>query len=231
VAYTYASSRDCDSFQKQLLPDTYHPQDICSASDYDIRNALALNVVYVIPFHSSNRLLSETLAGWQLTQAYQFQTGTPFSVATTQDLAGVGPGSGNQLLNVESGVSTKGNGKFSNSPTDSNSWFAVVDGSGNQIFTPPPNGTFATGDNRNILRAPAQAFFNASLQKHFELYERNQLTFRVDAFDFPNHPNWNAPDTTYVDQALYGNTSSPTFGKVTQKNNQRALQGSLRYSF
>jgi hypothetical protein len=34
-----------------------------------------------------------------------------------------------------------------------------------------------------------------------------------------------------VDQAAYGDTSSPTFGKVTQKNNQRSLQLSLRYSF
>jgi hypothetical protein len=85
--------------------------------------------------------------------------------------------------------------------------------------------------NRNILRAPGQSYFNASLQKRFPIYESSTLNFRVDAFDFPNHPNWNSPDSTYVDQALYGDTSSPTFGKVTQKNNQRSLQLSLRYSF
>jgi hypothetical protein len=44
----------------------------------------------------------------------------------------------------------------------------------------------------------------------------------VDAFDFPNHPNWNAPDTSFT---------SSTFGQVTQKNGNRSLQGSLRYAF
>jgi hypothetical protein len=57
------------------------------------------------------------------------------------------------------------------------------------------------------------------------------MHFRLDAFNFPNHPNWNSPDSTYVDQAIYGDTANPTFGKVTQKNGQRALQASLRYSF
>jgi len=231
VAYTYASSRDCDSFQKQVIPNTFDPKSICGPSDYDIRNVLALNGVYQLPFHSGNRLANEALGGWQLTQAYQFQTGAPFSVATTQDIAGVGAGSGAQLLQITPGANLKGNGKFSSSNTDSNQWFNVVNPDGSQIFTTPTAGTFTSQKNRNILRAPGQAYFNASLQKRFNIFEAHAITFRFDAFNFPNHPNWNAPDTTYVDQAVYGNTSSPTFGKVTSKNGQRSLQASLRYSF
>lgn len=231
VAYTYASSRDCDSFQKQLIPNTYDPKSICGPSDYDIRNVLAFNAVYQLPFHSGNQLLNQVLGGWQLTQAYQFQSGAPFSVATTQDIAGVGPGSGAQLLQIAPGASLKGNGKFSSSNTDSNQWFHVVNSDGSQIFTTPTPGTFTPQHNRNVLRAPGQAYFNASLQKHFSIYREQALTFRFDAFNFPNHPNWNAPDTTYVDQTVYGNTSSPTFGKVTSKNGQRSLQASLRYTF
>lgn len=230
LAYTYASSRDCDSFQKQVIPNLYDPKSICGPSDFDIRQVLAVNAVYHIPFQSSSRLLNEVLGGWQLTQAYQFQTGAPFSVATTQDIAGVGPGSGAQLLNITPGAVLKGNGGFSNSNTDSNQWFSVVNPDGSQIFTTPTPGTFTTQHNRNVLRAPGQEYFNASLQKSFSIYHEQKLTFRVDAFNFPNHPNWNAPDTTYVDQTLYG-SKSPTFGKVTSKNGQRSLQGSLRYSF
>lgn len=230
VAYTYASSRDCASFQKTVIPNTFNPQGICGPSDYDIRQVLTVNAVYRIPFQSSNRLLSEALAGWQLTQAYQFQTGAPFSVATTQDIAGVGPGSGAQLLQVTPGASLKGNGKFSYSNNDSNQWFKVVNGDGTQIFTTPTAGTFTTQNNRNLLRGPGQEYFNASLEKHFALHAQNQITFRIDAFDFPNHPNWNSPDSTYVDQTAYA-SSTPTFGKVTQKNGSRSLQASLRYSF
>lgn len=230
VAYTYASSRDCDSFQKQVVPNTFDIHGICGPSDYDIRQVLVPSAVYEIPFKSDNPLLREALAGWQLTQSYQFQTGAPFSVATSQDIAGVGAGSGNQLLQVSPGSMLKGNGHFSNSNTDNNYWFAPTTGSV-QNFTTPTPGTFTSQLNRNILRAPGQSYFNASLQKRFPIYESSTLNFRVDAFDFPNHPNWNSPDSTYVDQALYGDTSSPTFGKVTQKNNQRSLQLSLRYSF
>ncbi len=230
VAYTYASSRDCDSFQKQVVPNTFDIHGICGPSDYDIRQVLVPSAVYEIPFRGGNRMLREALAGWQLTQSYQFQTGAPFSVATSQDIAGVGPGSGSQLLQVTPGSVLKGNGKFSSSNTDGNYWFAPTTG-GTQNFTTPTAGTFTTQLNRNILRSPGQSYFNASLQKKFPIYESSNLNFRVDAFDFPNHPNWNSPDSTYVDQAAYGDTSSLTFGKVTQKNNQRSMQLSLRYSF
>jgi hypothetical protein len=230
VAYTYASSRDCDSFQKQVVPNTFDIHGICGPSDYDIRQVLVPSAVYEIPFKSDNHVLREALGGWQLTQSYQLQTGAPFSVATSQDIAGVGPGSGNQLLQVTPGSILKGNGGFSSTNTDSNYWFQPVT-AGVQNFTTPTAGTFTTQLNRNILRSPGQSYFNASLQKKFPIYESSNLNFRVDAFDFPNHPNWNSPDSTYVDQTVYGNTSSPTFGKVTQKNNQRSLQLSLRYGF
>ena len=75
---------------------------------------------------------------------------------------------------------------------------------------------------RNILVGPGSANYNASLQKRFQTFENQFLTFRFDAFNFPNHPNWSAPDSTYTDA---------TFGKVTSKTGQRAMQASLRYSF
>jgi len=47
-------------------------------------------------------------------------------------------------------------------------------------------------------------------------------TLRFDAFNFPNHPNWPAPDSSHTDA---------TFGKIPSKPGQRAMQASLRYSF
>jgi hypothetical protein len=212
LAYTYASSRDCDSFQKTVIPNTFDPKSICGPADYDIRQVLAMNSIYAIPFKSGNQILEETLGGWQLTQAYQFQTGAPLSVYSGTDFAGVGPGSGNQLYNLVAGASLTGDGGFS----AGHSWFNKA------AFVAPTAGTFAPGNLRNILRAPGQAYFNAALLKKFPIVEGQILSFRVDAFDFPNHPNWNAPDTNFT---------SATFGQVTQKNGNRSLQGSLRYSF
>jgi hypothetical protein len=221
AAYTYASSRDCDSFQKTVIPNTYDPKAICGPSDYDVRQVLVLNSVYDIPFRSGYRALNEVLGGWQLTQAYQFQTGAPFSIATGTDVAGVGPGSGNQLLQVTPGADLKGNGRFSHG-ADNNSWFNTTNADGSAIFALPTAGTFTSEHVRNLFRAPGQEYFNAAILKRFKTFEGQSLSFRFDAFDFPNHPNWNAPDTNYTDA---------TFGKVTQKNGQRSMQASLRYTF
>lgn len=221
VAYTFAHAWDCGSYQKTVIPNTYDPKSYCGPSDYDIRNVLVVNSVLAIPFHSSVHALNAVLADWQLTQAYQFQSGPPFSVTTGNDVAGVGAGSGSQFLNIASGASLKGNGKFSNG-SDSNYWFATTTSSSTPIFTLPTSGTFATGSVRNVLRAPGQGYYNASIQKRFSVYHEQYVSFRFDAFNFPNHPNWNAPDTTYTDS---------NFGKITQKNGQRSMQASLRYSF
>jgi hypothetical protein len=193
---------------------------------------LVVNSVYAIPFHSSYRALNEALGGWQLSQAYQFQTGPPLSVTTGSDIAGVGPGSGPQFLNVTPGANLKAGGHFSSTGTDGKLWFNIKNPDGSLIFTQPAAGTLTTQHNRNIIRAPGQAYYNASIQKHFIIYRQQTLSFRVDAFNFPNHPNWNAPDTNYSGENLTTNTySNATFGTVTQKNGQRSLQGSLRYSF
>ncbi len=221
VAYTYAHSRDCGSFQKNFLPNFLDPKGLCGNSDYDIRQVLAINSVYRIPFPNGNRIANEVLGGWQISQSYQFQTGIPLSVSTSQDVAGVGSGFQAQLLQIAPGANLKGNGKFSVG-ADSNSWFNTKNTDGSNIFTLPPAGTFTTQRNRNILYGPGSANYNASLQKRFQTFENQSLIFRFDAFDFPNHPNWSAPDSTYTDA---------TFGKVTSKTGQRSMQASLRYSF
>ncbi|WP_254063516.1 TonB-dependent receptor [Granulicella sp. S190] len=215
VAYTFAHSEDCGSFQKNFLPNFLDTKGLCGNADYDIRQALALNSVYHLPFQSRNRLTNQILGGWQLSQSYQFQTGTPLSASTATDIAGVGSGFQTQLYSRVSGESLKGNGHFSVAG-DSNSWF------NKNAFVAPATGTFTTQHTRNIIFSPGAAYYNASLQKRFQTLESQYFTFRFDAFDFPNHPNWSAPDVTPTDA---------NFGKVTSKTGQRSMQASLRYSF
>jgi Carboxypeptidase regulatory-like domain len=221
AAYTYASSRDCGSWQKDVIPNTYDPKWYCGPSDYDVRQVLVLDSAYSIPFRSKYRLLNESIGGWQLTQAYQFQGGSPFSIVTGTDVAGVGAGSGSQFFQVTPGAKLSGNKKFSNG-ADNNSWFNTTNADGSPIFILPAAGTFTTQHVRNLLYGPAQKHFNVAILKQFPIFREQSLSFRLDAFDFPNHPNWNFPDTNYGDA---------TFGKVTQKNEQRSMQASLRYSF
>jgi hypothetical protein len=215
VAYTFAHSQDCGSFQKNFLPNFLDTKGLCGNSDYDIRQVLAFNSVYRIPFQTTSRIANEILGGWQLSQSYQFQTGSPTSAATATDIAGVGPGFQSQLYSLVPGVSQAGNGHFSISG-DTNSWFNKA------AYVAPAPGTFTTQHTRNIIYGPGSENYNASLQKRFQTFENQSLTFRFDAFDFPNHPNWSAPDV---------NPTDANFGKITSKTGQRSMQASLRYSF
>jgi len=89
--------------------------------------------------------------------------------------------------------------------------------------TRPANGTYPN-QNRNSIPFNNVGFqnWNLTLFKNFRLAERQNLQFRAEAFNFPNHPNWGGVDT---------NPTSATFGMVTSKSSERNIQLSLRYSF
>ena len=221
-AYTFASSTDCGSSQKSILPDANDWRSICGPSDYDVRNAAVVNFVYQLPFFKNSGLTRKLLGGWTLTQADQFQSGTPLSVYSSTDYAGVGTGSGVQLLNVTPSANLSSPHQFAGASAGSQYWFAVTNPDGTPTFTPPAPGTFTTQQNRNIIRNPGIMSWNASLLKDFALTETQRVTFRAEAFDFINHPNLAAVDTVYTDA---------NFGKITSKTGQRNLQLSLRYTF
>jgi hypothetical protein len=64
--------------------------------------------------------------------------------------------------------------------------------------------------------------WNLGVFKDFAIHETHSVQFRLEMFNFPNHPNWGNPDT---------NPRSGTFGKITSKSDNRNIQLSLRYSF
>ncbi|HEY7180808.1 MAG TPA: TonB-dependent receptor, partial [Blastocatellia bacterium] len=174
-------------------------------------------------FKEKSSFVGKVLGGWSVSGVSQFQTGTPFSVWTGDDFAGVGPGSGNQFWIINGNpVLDSGDKNFASNPSDTNYWFAVKNSDGSAIFTKPAAGTFSTQHVRNFIYGPGFQNHNLGLLKDFTIKERHTVQFRVEAFNWLNHPNWNGPDT---------NPTSATFGKITDKNSERNLQFALRYSF
>lgn len=54
--------------------------------------------IYALPvFQDRSRLMGKLLGGWTLSAISQFQSGSPLSITTGDDFAGVGPGSGAQF--------------------------------------------------------------------------------------------------------------------------------------
>ena len=115
IAYTFSKSTDDGSSLTDVLPNAYKGKDYYARSDFDRTHVLVANYIYELPFfRSGDSWVHRTLGGWEISGINQFQSGIPLSVRTSEDIAGVGPGSGNQFWNV-SGDPSAPLGAFTNS--------------------------------------------------------------------------------------------------------------------
>jgi hypothetical protein len=63
---------------------------------------------------------------------------------------------------------------------------------------------------------------DGQISRIFPLYERIQMTLRLEAFNMLNHPNFGGGG---------GAITSSTFGQVSFPTNARVFQGSVKISF
>jgi hypothetical protein len=223
IAYTFSKSMDDGSAQRDVIPNPFDRTMLWGPSSYDRRHVFVSNMIYDLPFWRTQRgLVPSLLGGWSLAITAQFQTGGPFTVGTSDDLAGFGPGNGNNdmpssIYNV-TGDPHLSNPGFSatGAASDPNAYF------NKDAFSRPLPGTFTTQRNRNLLYHPGLQNWTGAVTKRFAIGERQSVRFRSEFFNFPNHPNWANADT---------NPNSGTFGKVTNKTFERSIQLSLRYEF
>jgi hypothetical protein len=79
------------------------------------------------------------------------------------------------------------------------------------------------------------AFFNANLGlfKNFKFTESKNLQFRVDGYNFLNHPLWsfNGSNLTLGFDPSTGKINTPNFGTVTQKQGGRVVQLAVKFYF
>jgi len=227
-AYTLSKCTDDGSNQRDVIPDAYDAHFLWGPCDYDARQIAVINWIYQLPFFrtTNNRALKAIAGGWQITGVTQFQTGGPVKIQTSDDFAGIGPGSGNQISYfwkfARSDADYPRQFAAGGNAADPAQGMAVKDGSGNAPLTAPANGTMVKDRVRNAFYNPGFQNWNLGLFKEFAASERHKLLFRAEAFNWLNHPNWSGMDT---------GPRNATFGKVTGKTDQRNLQLSLRYSF
>lgn len=226
LAYTLSKSEDDSSAQRDVIPNAYDASLLWGPSDFDRRHVVVINGIYEFPFFQDRSTLKgKLLGGWRISAISQFQTGTPVSIRTGDDFAGVGPGSGAQywLVNGDPEIS-RSDRAFSENNNDPNFWFnGSRDAAGNLVaFSRPAAGTFNTARVRNFLYNPGFQNHNLGLFKDFFITETQNLQLRFEAFNWVNHPNWNGANTDPTNAA---------FGRVTSKSSERNLQFAIRYSF
>jgi hypothetical protein len=228
-AYTLSKCMDDGSNQRDVIPDAYDASFLWGPCDYDTRHVAVINWIYELPFFrsASNKFVRSAVGGWQVTGVTQFQTGTPVNIQTSDDFAGIGPGSGNQIAyfwkyaNFAQGADYPRQFAYSGN-NDPAQWLTVRDSSGNLLFTPPAGGTMIKDRLRRYFYNPGFQNWNVGLFKNFAITEKQRVLLRAEAYNWINHPNWDGMNT---------DPRSAAFGKVTTKSSNRTMQLSLRYSF
>ncbi|MBV8817532.1 MAG: carboxypeptidase regulatory-like domain-containing protein [Acidobacteriaceae bacterium] len=228
VSYTLSNSYDNGSNQRDIIPYTYNANNLWGPSEFDVRHIVVINYLYNLPFFKNNNLTGRLLGGWQISGITQWQTGTPCSVGTGNDYAGIGlDGSlcGIGQYWVLNGAAPTIVGQFAaGGANDPRQYFTTTTSGGAPLFSAPAKGTINLQPGiRDLIHGPGFNNWNMGLFKTFAIKERLSMQFRAEAFDIWNHPNWNGPNF---------NPTASTFGKVTSKTNDvRNMQLSLRLQF
>ena len=196
------------------------PQDMSNyaaesgPSDFDHRHRFVTNFLYQIPFlRDSRRWMNTAFGGWQVGGIWTLQSGAPFTVNLPNDNANNGTPVNSQRPNF---VCNPNNG-----PKTPSKWFNTT------CFSQPALFTYGNVG-RNTVVGPGLDNFDATLQKQFPLRETMNLQFRLDIFDFFNHPNFNAPVGS---GRTFSTAANSPFGSITSSQDPREMQFSLRLAF
>ena len=215
VSYTYSRTTDNGAGRNDLLPNAFDDGGYYGISDLDRPHVLVSQAHYRFPqLESSSMLVREVLGGWDVAGILQAQSGSPFDVRTTVDIAGVGPGSGNQFYNTISDPNAVRSDW--DDATNRAVWFDK------NAFTAPKAGTFATAFEKNFLRNPGFWELNMSLRKAFSLAHSQHLDVRLEAFNVLNR--------TRLGNAV-SNPTLPDFGLITSRTGNRTMQVGVQYVF
>ena len=218
--YTWSKALDDASNPGADNAEPNFPQDPANLaaekglSDFDHWHRMVANFLYEIPFLKNSEGWVHTAFGeWQVGGIWTLQTGAPFTVNLPND-------------NANNGEPLSGPSQRPNLTCDPNSgpkttaeWF------NKSCFAAPAAFTYGNAG-RDIVIGPGLDNFDATLQKQFPLRESMRLQFRLDIFDFFNHPNLNAPIGA---GRLFSASSS--FGQITSAQDPRDMQFSLRLAF
>jgi hypothetical protein len=165
-------------------------------------------VVWELPFGAGKQFLNKRgatnklLGGWQVSNIFQLQSGTPLALTATPTTTLFGGG----LRPNNTGVSAAKEGRVQDRL---NSYFD------SSVFSVPPPFTFGqTARTLSDIRAPRLNLVDFSLIKNTSIREQLKIQFRAEFFNFLNHPIFNAPATT-VGTATLGRITS-TFGAPRQ---------------
>lgn len=162
-------------------------------------------------FSKSNLFVREALGNWTASTVWTIQATPPFSIVDGSDNSGTGLGL--DLADRVPGVPVW----IPNTGIGPSRMLNI------NAFAPNPPGTF--GDSgRNAYRGPSAKNIDFSLMKRFPIKEQFNISFRAEAFNLFNHPNFGPGNDAFNTPATFGTYT-------TASNASRVMQFALRLQF
>jgi hypothetical protein len=220
--YTWSKSIDDGSAIRVHDTDVLFPQSSYNLhaqrglSSFHQSHRAVTSVLYDLPAGKGRRFLSQggvadaILGGWELGSILTFQSGFPMTATDG------GKDQSNTGITYDRPNATGQYAILQRDVRNPQRWFNT------DAFKLQPLGTFGTAG-RNTILTPGSIQWDFSVHKEFRFVEKQALQFRLEAFNFPNHPNWGNPDNAITNS---------TFGTITStRTNMREIQVALKYTF
>lgn len=178
----------------------------------DIPQRFSLTAVWNLPIGAGGRILNSTpvinqvLGHWRVSTIAAFQIGYPYNVSQSNTLG---------LFSAAQYTTKVGNPHIDRSKRTLEHWFNT------DAFQITPQNTLGNGP-RASLFGPGQNVWNLSLMRDVPIREKVTFTFRGDAYNAFNHPQFNGLGTSIT---------SGSYGQLTSAQDARTLQVSGRIRF
>ena len=229
----YASTSQASSGTPQ---NSFNLQAEKGTSDFNVAQRLALSPVIELPFGRNKAYLnhgfaSGILGNFQLSGIYQYDSGRPFTISSSQNRSGsvYGVDRPNQIANPNNG------------PKTVKEWFNT------SAFAINNYGTFGN-ESRNAVIGPDLSQLDVAIQKVIPFGDRYAVSLRFESFDVMNKPNFLNPLGTSTGEYIPASTAqgaaptgsplnnnqavgSTAFGQLTQANDPRSIQFSGKFTF
>jgi hypothetical protein len=221
VGYTWSKAIDGGSAIRTNSGDTLWPVNNYNLraerglSQFHIGRRFVGSFVYELPFgagkpFASSGIASKLAGGWQFGGIVTFADGAPVNVTQLGDTAGL-----NTLGNQPDAT---GISPIPDNRSQYQFWNIAA------INVTNPEFSFRPGNmGRNTLLRPGTRQGDLSLARNIRFHESHTLNIRMEAFNAPNHPNWNSPSADA--------RNASTFGIITSAKTMRQLQFALKYIF
>jgi Carboxypeptidase regulatory-like domain/TonB-dependent Receptor Plug Domain len=207
VHYTWSSFIDTateifnpSSAEVAVSQDSFNRNGDRSRSSYDRPHRLTGNIVYELPFYTSqDGFVGRVLGGWQVNSFLSFQSGAPFTVLNGSDPAGA-------LSGIDGLV---GNAIRPNLNTSldlsSMTILDIIRAGGSSLFKTITAAQRVGNAGRNILRADGIQQIDFGVIKNTRISEKVRFQIRADMFNAINHRNFGIPNATVTAGANFLN--------------------------